>query len=310
MVTQAESTSAAAARPLTQKERNPLTRLLIIGCGYVGRRLAQYYRALGREDLLGVTRTASSAAELEGEGVPARACDLACDALAGLPLAGAQVFHLAPPPARGVEDLHTRRLVAAFAHAPPSRLVYISTTGVYGDCDGAWVDETWPARPMADRARRRWDAEQTLRAWGRDSGAALVILRVAGIYGPDRLPLERIRQGLPLVRETEAPYSNRIHVDDLVAACAAAMERGADGAVYNVCDGAPTTMTDYFFRVADAVGLPRPPVISLAEAGEALSPGMLSYMSESRRLSNRRMIEELGVRLSYPTLDAGLRAAV
>lgn len=283
--------------------------LLIIGCGYVGRRLARHYRALGQE-VLGVTRTAASAAELERDGIPACACDLDSDALTGLPLAGARVFHLAPPPARGVEDRHTRRLVAAFAHAAPSRLVYISTTGVYGDCDGAWVDETWPTRPTADRARRRWDAEQTLRAWSRKSGAALVILRVAGIYGPGRLPLERIRQGLPLVREEEAPYSNRIHADDLVAACTAAMERGIDGAVYNVCDGAPTTMTDYFFRVADAAGLPRPPVIPLAEAGEALSPGMLSYMSESRRLSNRRMIEELGVSLSYPTLDEGLRSAV
>lgn len=283
--------------------------LVIIGCGYLGRRLAHQYRGLG-QDLLGVTRTAASAAELEREGIPARACDLASDALADLPLAHARVFHLAPPPTRGVEDLHTRRLVAAFAHAPPSRLVYVSTTGVYGDCDGAWVDETWPPRPAADRARRRWDAEQTLRAWSRESGSALVILRVAGIYGPGRLPLERIRQGLPLVREEEAPYSNRIHVDDLVAACTAAMERGVQGAVYNVCDGAPSTMTDYFFRVADAAGLPRPPVIPLAEAGEALSPGMLSYMSESRRLSNRRMIEELGVSLRYPTLDAGLRAAV
>lgn len=284
--------------------------LLIIGCGYVGRRLAHHYLGLG-QDVLAITRTEDSAAALGREGIPARACDLATDALADLPVAGARVLHLAPPPARGVEDRHTRRLMAAFAHqGHPHRLVYISTTGVYGDCDGAWVDETWPPRPAADRARRRWDAEQVLRTWSRESGAALVILRVAGIYGPGRLPLERIRQGLPLVREEEAPYSNRVHVDDLVAACIAAMEHGADGGVYNVCDGTPTTMTDYFFRVADAAGLPRPPVITLAEASEVLSPGMLSYMSESRRLSNRRMIEELGVSLRYPTLDAGLSASV
>lgn len=281
--------------------------MLIIGCGYIGRRLARHYLDAG-EPVLGVTRSAGSAAALAAEGIPARALDLATDSLGELPTAGERVLHLAPPPARGVEDLHTRRLAAAFArNGHPRRLVYISTTGVYGDCAGAWVDESWPPRPAVDRARRRWDAEQTLRRWSLESGAELVVLRVAGIYGPDRLPLERIRQGLPLVREEEAPFSNRIHADDLVTTCAAALERGADGAVYNVCDGSPSTMTDYFFRVADAAGLPRPPVIPLSEAAEALSPGMMSYMSESRRLSNRRMLQELGVRLRYATLEEGLR---
>lgn len=281
--------------------------MLIIGCGYIGRRVAQRYLDQG-DSILGVTRSVERAEALIGEGIRARALDLATDSLFELPTAGAAVFHFAPPPARGVEDLHTRRLAAAFArNGHPRRVVYISTTGVYGDCGGAWVDETWPPRPVVDRARRRWDAEQVLRRWSLESGGELVILRVAGIYGPDRLPLERIRQGLPLVREEEAPWSNRVHADDLVTACAAAMERGADGAVYNVCDGSPSTMTDYFFRVADAAGLPRPPVVPLAEAAEALSPGMMSYMSESRRLSNRRLVEELGVRLRYPTLADGLR---
>lgn len=281
--------------------------MLIIGCGYIGRRVAQRYLDQG-DSILGVTRSVERAEALIGEGIRARALDLATDSLFELPTAGAAVFHFAPPPARGVEELHTRRLAAAFArNGHPRRVVYISTTGVYGDCGGAWVDETWPPRPVVDRARRRWDAEQVLRRWSLESGGELVILRVAGIYGPDRLPLERIRQGLPLVREEEAPWSNRVHADDLVTACAAAMERGADGAVYNVCDGSPSTMTDYFFRVADAAGLPRPPVVPLAEAAEALSPGMMSYMSESRRLSNRRLVEELGVRLRYPTLADGLR---
>lgn len=135
-----------------------------------------------------------------------------------------------------------------------------------------------------------------------------MILRVAGIYGPGRLPIERIGRGLPLVREAEAPFSNRIHIDDLVQACIAAMERGNDGEVYNVCDGSPTTMTDYFFQVADAVGLPRPPVIPIAEMDDQLSAGMRSYMSESRRLDNRKLREELGVKLAYPTLEAGLAA--
>jgi len=163
---------------------------------------------------------------------------------------------------------------------------------------------------VADRARRRWDAEQVLRAWSRGSGSELVILRVAGIYGPGRLPLERIRRGLPLVREEESPYSNRMHADDVVAACVAAMERGAAGEVYNVADGHPSTMTDYFFRLADAAGLPRPPVLTLEKAAEVLSQGMMSYMHESRRLSNRRIREELGVNLRYPYLAEGLAASL
>jgi nucleoside-diphosphate-sugar epimerase len=263
------------------------------------------------EPVLGVVRSAESAAALERDGIPAVACDLAADPLDRLPFAGERVLHLAPPPTRGVEDLHTHRLVAAFAHhGSPARLVYISTTGVYGDCGGAWVDETWPVDPGADRARRRWDAEQTLRRWSLEAGTELVVLRVAGIYGPDRLPLERIRRGLPLVREEEAPYSNRIHAKDLVSACLAAMDRGRNGGVYNVCDGHPTTMTDYFFRVADAAGLPRPPVLSLDEAQEQLSAGMMSYMCESRRLSNRLLCEELGVALAYPDLASGLAACL
>lgn len=280
--------------------------MLIIGCGYVGERLARQYLDQGSA-VLGLVRSAASLERLAAQGIDALRKDLASDDLGDLPLAGARVFHLAPPPGRGVEDTQTRRLVAAFPRAgQPRRIVYVSTTGVYGDCQGAWVDESWPIQPSADRSRRRWDAEQALRRWSLETGGELVILRVAGIYGPDRLPLERIRQGLPLVRPDEAPYTNRIHVEDLVAALVAAMERGVNGAVYNACDGHPSTMTDYFLAVADAAGLPRPPLITLADASGQLSEGMLSYLAESRCLSNRRLVEELGVRLRYPTLAEGL----
>lgn len=287
-----------------------MTATVILGCGYIGRRLAHHSLAQGRT-VLGVTRSAQSAAALRAEGIASLALDLASDLdpddLSAIPLAGAQVFHLAPPPEAGTQDLHTRHLVAAFAQAGnPSRVVYISTTGVYGDCGGAWVDEDRPVHPQADRALRRWDAEQTLGHWRTSTGSALVILRVAGIYGPGRLPLERIRAGLPLVRPEDAPWSNRIHADDLAAACIAAMDRGADGAIYNACDGDPSTMTDYFFQVADAAGLPRPPAIPLTEAEGVVSAGMLSYLRESRRLSNRRLVEDLGVTLRYATLAQGL----
>lgn len=281
--------------------------MLIIGCGYVGERLARQYLDRDRP-VQGLVRSSEGLARLAALGIPGIRKDLASDDLGDLPLDGAQVFHLAPPPGRGVEDTHTRRLVAALGRAgQPMRIVYVSTTGVYGDCQGAWVDESWPIQPAADRSRRRWDAEQTLRRWSLETGGDLVILRVAGIYGPDRLPLERIRQGVPLVRPEEAPFTNRIHAVDLVAALEAAMERGLSGGVYNACDGHPCTMTDYFLAVADTAGLPRPPLISLAEASGQLSEGMLSYLAESRRLSNRKLIEELGLSLRFPTLADGLR---
>jgi nucleoside-diphosphate-sugar epimerase len=234
---------------------------------------------------------------------------LALEVPCALDLADGDCFHLVPPPARGEEDLYTRRLIALFeSHGHPRRLVYMSTTGVYGDCGGRWIDETEPVRPVADRARRRWDAEEQLRAWSATHGRDLIVLRVAGIYGPERLPLERIRAGVPMVRPEEAPFTNRIHVDDLVAACVAAMERGEPGSVYNACDGHPSTMTEYFQAVAAAAGLPGPPLISLDEAAGRLSGGMLSYLSESRRIRNQRLLDGLDIALRYPSLADGLRA--
>lgn len=189
----------------------------------------------------------------------------------------------------------------------PRRIVYISTTGVYGDCAGAWITEAHAARPRAERSLRRLDAEETLGAYGARAGVDTVVLRVPGIYGPGRLPIARIRAGEPVVREEEAPYTNRIHADDLARVCVAAMRRGRAGEVYNVSDGHPTTMTDYFFRVADALGLPRPPALPLALAQDRLGDGMRSYLAESRRIDNRKMLAELGVELLYPDLAAGLR---
>lgn len=190
----------------------------------------------------------------------------------------------------------------------PRRILYISTTGVYGDCGGEWVDETRPVNPGVDRAWRRWDAEQRLRRWREQTGAELVILRVAGIYGPGKLPLARLRKGLPMVAPEQAPWTNRIHVDDLVQACLLGMQRGRDGEVYNACDGSPGNMADYFNRVADLAGLPRPPVIDLADAEGSLSAGLRSYLGESRRLRNDKLLQELGLVLRYPDLEAGLPA--
>jgi nucleoside-diphosphate-sugar epimerase len=280
--------------------------MIIIGCGYLGRLVGRELSARG-ESVVGVVRSESSARALDGLGIDALRLDLERDPLDALQCAGEQLFHFAPPPGDGEQDPATARLLESFARqGHPRRLVYVSTTGVYGDCAGAWVDESWPERPTAQRSLRRWDAEQRLRRWSADSGAELVILRVAGIYACDRLPLERIRSAQPVVCVDEAPWSNRIHVEDLVSVCLAAMERAPNGGLYNVCDGHPSTMTDYFRRVADTAGMARPPEIPLAQAPGQVSAGMLSYLRESRRLSNGRMLDELGLTLRYPTLTEGL----
>lgn len=284
--------------------------VFIIGCGYLGRRVGGHYLAAG-EPVQGLVRTASSAGRLQALGFGAFALDLDRDLPQRLQWPTSdRLFYFAPPSAAGSTDARLERFLHNWPNAAGTvrRVVYVSTSGVYGDCGGDWVDESRPVAPRADRARRRWDAEQRWRQWCRRQGCELVVLRVAGIYGPGRLPLERLRKGLPLVRAQEAPFTNRIHIDDLVATCIAAMQRAVDGQVFNASDGHPSTMIDYFNQVADIAGLPRPPQISLAEGERQLSPGMLSYLRESRRLSNRKLRRELGVALRYPDLKSGLPA--
>lgn len=285
--------------------------VLIVGCGYVGRRVAGL-ELDGGAAVAALARSGASAERLRAHGIEPLSGDLDAPAsLRSLPASGVDLYCLAPPPSRGVTDPRLAALLDVLVPGNrPRRIVLISTTGVYGDCHGEWVDETRAPNPTADRARRRLDAEKQLRAFGVRTGCEVVILRVPGIYGPDRLPVERLRKGLPLLREDEAPWSNRVHVDDLVAACLAAMARGRGGAVYNISDGHPSTMTDYFRRVADALALPRPNEIARAAAGDHIDAGMLSYLAESKRIDNRRMREELGVVLRYPTLAQGLAAGV
>jgi nucleoside-diphosphate-sugar epimerase len=221
------------------------------------------------------------------------------------------LFYFAPPPAAGRQDARVMRLIQSFQEAAsPLRVVYLSTSGVYGDCQGEWVDENRAPKPEVDRARRRLDAESRWQAWSRETGGELVILRVAGIYGPGKLPVQRLQTGQPMVSEEDSPVTNHIHSLDLVQICLAAMQRGRSGEVYNVSDGHPGSMTGYFNRVADFLGLPRPPLITKAQAKQQLSPGMLSYLRESRRLSNKKMLDELAIKLQYPNLDAGLPACL
>jgi len=285
--------------------------VFITGCGYVGCRIATRERDRGGQ-VRALVRSEETAARLRAGGFKTFVGDL--DRPAGLEvfsIKSALVYYLVPPPASGETDprmeLFLRRIEDT---ARPAKVVLISTTGIYGDCQGAWVAEDRPPHPQTDRARRRLSAERALQTWSRVTGVSSVILRVPGIYGPGKLPLARLQKGLPVLREAESPWSNRIHVDDLVETCIAAADRGRPGRVYHVADGQPSTMTDYFNLVADALGLPRPPQISRDEAGKILSAEMLSYLAESKRLDITRLREELGVSLRYPTLAEGLAASV
>ncbi len=280
--------------------------MLIVGCGSVGRTLAQSYLENDGE-VRGLVRSVESAKRLQQQGITPFTIDLD-RADYRLPETGGElIFYLAPPRPVGTSDSRLERFLQALQYrGRPRRIVHLSTSGVYGDCRGEWVDEGRPPNPSVDRARRRWDGEQRVVAWQRDTGVELVILRVAGIYGPGRLPLARLRKNLPMVSPAEAPWTNRIHIDDLVQVLCAAAEQACAGEVFNVSDGRPDNMANYFNLVADRAGLPRPPVIPLAEAGGKLSKGLHSYLAESRRLNNRKMLEQLGVKLKFPTLERGI----
>lgn len=227
--------------------------------------------------------------------------------LAGI---GNLILHFAPPQETGLKDTRTRALLAALATGKilPRRLVYISTSGVYGDCAGACVSEERTVRPQTARARRRVDAEARLRRFGRNRRVAVSILRAPGIYAGDRLPLARLERRLPLLCEGEDIYTNHIHADDLAAIAQRALSRGRPGRIYNASDESVLKMGEYFDLIADRLGLPRAPRLPRAEVAQRLSPAMLSFMGESRRLKNHRIRHELRVRLKHPDVAASLRA--
>ncbi|MCE9658561.1 MAG: NAD-dependent epimerase/dehydratase family protein [Burkholderiales bacterium] len=286
--------------------------LLIVGCGDVGLRVAALLR--GRWRLLALTSSATRHATLRAAGVVPLAGDLdRPETLARLAGLADAVLHLAPPASSGLDDRRTARLIHALARSPRlQRVVYGSTSGVYGDCRGAKVEETRPLAPATDRARRRVDAEARLRIFGRSAGVAVTALRIPGIYALDRAggdPRERLARGTPVLAAADDVYTNHIHADDLARACAAALCRGRPQRAVNASDDTELRMGDYFDLVANLHGLARPPRISRAEAEASLSPLQMSFLGESRRLVNRRLKEELRLVLRHPTVVEGLRAS-
>ena len=288
-----------------------MQKILIVGSGDVARRILP--RLAGRFRVFALLRDATRAAAWRAGGATPVIADLDDRAsLARIAGLADLVLHLAPPPGDGTTDRRTRNLLAALGRGKslPRRLVYVGTTGVYGDCGGARIDETRRLNPTNARAVRRVDAERRLRAWGRQNGVAVSILRAPGIYAADRLPLERLEKGMPALVDRDDGYTNHIHADDLAAACIAALRRGGANRAYNAVDDSDLKMGEWFDRVADAFALPRPPRIARAEAERTLPPMLMSFMRESRRIGNRRLKNELELRLAYPTVDDGIRAAL
>lgn len=292
-------------------------RLLIIGCGDVGLRVARSLGAGGpRPRVLALTSSPARVPMLRAAGVTPLVGDLD-DAASLVRLAGlaTRVLHLAPPPGEGAVgpqwwlDRRSTALARALRRrALPQALVYASTSGVYGDCAGEWVAESRPVAPATPRAQRRVNAERAVRHLGR-AGVRASILRVPGIYAPDReggTPEARLRRGTPVLAAPDDVYTNHIHADDLARACIAALWRGRPQRAYNVADDSQLKMGDYFDLAADLYGLPRPPRVARSLAQQQLPLSLLSFMGESRRLVTTRMARELRLRLRYPTVREGL----
>jgi nucleoside-diphosphate-sugar epimerase len=285
-------------------------RVLIVGSGDVARRAIPWL--VRRFQVFALTRNGDERTALRALGAVPLMGDLdAPETLRRLAGIADYIIHAAPPPVSGRLDPRTRRLAAVLGRGASlaRALVYISTSGVYGDCHGAWVSETRPVRPSSERALRRCDAEECLRSFGRRGGTRVSILRAPGIYAAERLPLDRLRRRIPILRAEDDVHTNHIHADDLAGALCAALMRGRAGRRYNANDDTDMTVGSYFELAADTFGLPRPPRVSRAEMAAAVSAMALSFMSESRRLDNTRLKRELRYRLRFPTVRDGLAAA-
>ena len=288
--------------------------LLLIGCGDIALRSAPLLRTHYR--LIGLCRHLENAPRLRQHGITPVFGDLdnpkTLNKLAGIAHA---VLHLAPPPNHGKRDIRTTNLLASLTKRPasnkiilPQRLIYISTSGVYGDCNGALTDETCPIKPRIDRSIRRADAEKQVRNWGLRNYVSVSILRVPGIYAAERLPLKRLHEGTPALLPEDDCYTNSIHADDLVHIIFAALRYAKPGRVYNACDDSNLKMGEYFDLIADFFDMPRPPRIARVNAYKHISNSMLSFMEESRQLTNIRIKNELYINLRYPTVAKGISA--
>lgn len=281
--------------------------ILIIGCGDIGLRVAKQMSRSHR--VFALTSQQNRFQELRAVGaIPVLGNLDHPESLWRLSGLAQTVIHLAPPQNGGNRDCRTRNLLRILAQGSNAvrRLIYISTTGVYGDHRGGKVSEATPVSPQSERAQRRVDAERILRLWAPAHGVALTILRVPGIYAADRLPIERLQAQTPALLPEEDAYSNHIHSDDLARLVCAAVYHGKPQRIINACDGGETKMGDYFDEVADAFGLERPARLPGGELQKIVSPMLWSFMRESRRVTNQRL-PELKTPLRYPSVGHFLK---
>lgn len=285
----------------------------IIGCGFIGKKVGVRLS----ERKLAVTcfvRSEQSFSECGNYDLDVAICDLD-EKNIGLEenvldqFWGSCIAYFAPPPKTGLQDTRMQHFVDMLnkLKISPAKILLISTTGIYGDCQGDWIDESRDVNPQADRAHRRLSAETQIQNYCDEKNIDCVVLRVPGIYSHEKLPVKRITSGEPVVRAEDSGYTNRIHADDLAAFCIEALTEEVESGVYNCCDGNPSTMNDYFMQVADALNISRPDEISLQQAKQELSAGMLSYLAESKRIKNTRLLANFKTQFKYPNLHAGLK---
>jgi nucleoside-diphosphate-sugar epimerase len=283
-------------------------RILIVGCGDVGMRLLA--QLIPNYKVFALTSSPEKMLILREAGaIPIFGNLDKPETLWRLPQLASHVIHLAPPQGQGTADARTQHLLGILAQGAGfiRQLIYISTTGVYGDCGGAVIDETFRVQPQTARAKRRVSAEAQIRAWGIQMGVKTHILRVPGIYAGNRLPLDRISRGTPALIDSEDVYTNHIHADDLANLIKTCLYRAKTQRITNACDDSLLKMGEYFDLVAHAYGLGKPPRLSRTDLAQQVDPMLLSFMSESRRIQNRRL-NELRFRLTYPTVKDFLEA--
>lgn len=299
---------------MTDKDK-PFKHIVIVGCGDIGLRVAKIWKNQGKS-VFGVARSEESLNVLRQQHIHAISADLdnpdSLTEFSGRLCKQSLLYYFAPPPSAGTEDSRMVNFLNSLdKNNLPKQIIYISTSGVYGDQQGQLIDELTPPNPQVDRAKRRFHAEEQLIEYAtNNTSVAVTILRVGGIYGPGRLPLQRLKDQIPMLQENLSPQTNRIHADDLAQVCAAAATEKSDGEIYNVSDGTNSNMTEYFNTIADFCNLPRPPLVDWEEAEEKISKGMLSYLKESRRMDNSKMINDLEIELIYPTLKDGLKNCI
>ena len=283
---------------------------VILGCGDIGQRIVKELVSRGDSpDLIsGFVNSRASELKLKDLGINAYVFD--ADNLAGdlSMCAEADVYYTIAPQKSGLNDLRSAAIIKAFKRNAirPNKLVLISTTGLYGDCGGDWVTEESPIKPQTERGQRRLDSERQWLSWGAECNVGVVILRVPGIYARSRLPRARLQKGTPVVKASECGFSNRVHADDLANMCVEAMLKATNGEIYNASDGQPGKIPEYLQAAAESLGLPALAEISMLQAQSELSSGMLSYLNESRKISNEKILSDLAIELRYPDFKVGI----